>query len=99
MVSKIVVVGSANTNFVLSMPELPSKGETVLGGQFRMARGCKGAKPAAAAAHLGTVTHLGAQPSFPIRQKHDQFMVSSAPGRNPAVPAAVESTNSEEILS
>jgi ribokinase len=53
MKPKIVVIGSANTDFVLSMPELPSKGETVLGDQFRVARGGKGANQAVAAARLG----------------------------------------------
>lgn len=53
MTSKIVVVGSANTDFVLSMTELPSRGETVLGDQFRVVRGGKGANQAVAAARLG----------------------------------------------
>lgn len=64
MTSKIVVVGSANTDFVLSMAELPSKGETVLGDQFRVVRGGKGANQAVAAARLGAdvtlVARLGA---------------------------------------
>jgi ribokinase len=54
MTPKIVVVGSANTDFVLGVPELPSKGETVLGDQFRVVRGGKGANQAVAAARLGT---------------------------------------------
>ena len=53
MTPKIVVVGSANTDFVLGVPELPSKGETVLGDQFRVVRGGKGANQAVAAARLG----------------------------------------------
>jgi ribokinase len=64
MTPKIVVVGSANTDFVLTMPELPSKGETVLGGQFGVVRGGKGANQAVAAARLGAevtfVARLGA---------------------------------------
>ncbi len=50
---KIVVVGSANTDFVIQVPELPAKGESVLGGTFRVARGGKGANQAVAAARLG----------------------------------------------
>ncbi len=50
---RIVVVGSANTDFVLPVPELPSKGQTVLGSQFTVARGGKGANQAVAAARLG----------------------------------------------
>jgi ribokinase len=53
MTPKIVVVGSANTDFVLGVPELPSTGATVLGDQFRVVRGGKGANQAVAAARLG----------------------------------------------
>lgn len=53
MKPKIVVVGSSNTDFVLSVPQLPSKGETVLGDLFRVVRGGKGANQAVAAARLG----------------------------------------------
>ena len=53
MTPKIVVVGSANTDFVLGVPQMPSKGETVLGDQFRAVRGGKGANQAVAAARLG----------------------------------------------
>ena len=61
---KIVVVGSANTDFVLRVLELPSKGQTVLGDQFTIVRGGKGANQAVAAARLGAevtfVARLGA---------------------------------------
>jgi ribokinase len=50
---RIVVVGSANTDFVLQVPELPSKGQTVLGSRFTVAKGGKGANQAVAAARLG----------------------------------------------
>ena len=53
MTPKIVVVGSANTDFVLGVPDLPLKGETVLGNEFRVVRGGKGANQAVAAARLG----------------------------------------------
>ena len=53
MSPKIVVVGSANTDFVLGVPELPSRGATVLGNEFRVVRGGKGANQAVAAARLG----------------------------------------------
>ena len=61
MTPKIVVVGSANTDFVLTMPELPSKGETLLGNQFRVVRGGKGANQAVAAARLGAKVTLVAR--------------------------------------
>jgi ribokinase len=53
MKPKIVVVGSANTDFVIHLPRLPAKGETTLGDQFQVVRGGKGANQAVAAARLG----------------------------------------------
>ena len=53
MKPNIVVVGSANTDFVVHVPQLPARGETVLGGQFQTAGGGKGANQAVAAARLG----------------------------------------------
>ncbi|MBI5303346.1 MAG: ribokinase [Chloroflexi bacterium] len=59
----IVVVGSANTDMVLRCDRLPRAGETVLGGDFTMAQGGKGANQAVAVARLGMpitfVTRLG----------------------------------------
>ena len=51
--SKIVVVGSSNTDMVIKAAHLPGPGETVLGGQFLMNPGGKGANQAVAAARLG----------------------------------------------
>jgi ribokinase len=64
---KIVVVGSANTDFVLSVPQLPSKGESVLGDQFSVVKGGKGANQAVAAARLG------ASVTFVARLGNDSF--------------------------
>jgi ribokinase len=50
---RVVVVGSANTDFVVRVPRLPTPGETVLGGAFATAAGGKGANQAVAAARLG----------------------------------------------
>jgi len=50
---KIVVVGSANTDMVVKCPRIPSPGQTVIGGEFLMAAGGKGANQAVAAARLG----------------------------------------------
>jgi ribokinase len=67
MIPKIVVVGSANTDFVLRVPQLPSKGQTVLGDSFRVVRGGKGANQAVAAARLE------AQVTFVARLGTDSF--------------------------
>lgn len=51
--SKIVVVGSSNTDMVIRSEHLPAPGETVLGGHFLMNPGGKGANQAVAASKLG----------------------------------------------
>ena len=59
MTGRIVVAGSSNTDMILQMEHIPRPGETVLGGQFSMAPGGKGANQAVAAARAGgTVTFL-----------------------------------------
>ena len=50
---QIIVVGSSNTDMVIKSDHLPSPGETVLGGEFSMNPGGKGANQAVAAASLG----------------------------------------------
>ena len=58
----IVVVGSSNTDLVLSCPRLPNPGETLLGGDFQQFHGGKGANQAVAAARAGArVTFVGAR--------------------------------------
>lgn len=51
--SNIIVIGSSNTDMVIRCERLPGPGETVLGGEFMMNRGGKGANQAVAAARLG----------------------------------------------
>jgi ribokinase len=50
---KIVVVGSANTDMLVHVQNLPQPGETVLGGDYIQSQGGKGANQAVAAAKLG----------------------------------------------
>lgn len=64
---KIVVVGSSNTDMVVKTPHIPAPGETVLGGEFLMAAGGKGANQAVAAARLG------AEVTFVARVGRDVF--------------------------
>jgi ribokinase len=52
--TRVLVVGSANTDMVLRVPRIPRPGETVLGGAFAMAGGGKGANQAVAAARAGS---------------------------------------------
>jgi len=51
--SKIVVVGSSNTDMIIQLDKIPVPGETVLGGKFSTAAGGKGANQAVAAARAG----------------------------------------------
>lgn len=50
---KIVVIGSTNTDMVIKTGHLPTPGETILGGEFFMNPGGKGANQAVAASRLG----------------------------------------------
>lgn len=59
--SKIVVVGSSNTDMIIQVDRIPAPGETVLGGNFSTAAGGKGANQAVAAARAGAeVTFIAA---------------------------------------
>jgi len=51
--SKIVIVGSYNTDLMSKTPWLPKHGETVLGGPFKLGPGGKGSNQAVATARLG----------------------------------------------
>lgn len=66
-VPKIVVVGSINTDMVIRTPHLPRPGETVLGGEFMMNAGGKGANQAV------TVHRLGADLTFIAKVGFDVF--------------------------
>lgn len=50
---QITVIGSINTDMVVRTPMLPKPGQTVVGGEFFMTAGGKGANQAVAAARLG----------------------------------------------
>jgi ribokinase len=67
MAGKIVVAGSSNTDMILQMDHIPRPGETILGGQFSMAAGGKGANQAVAAARAG------GQVTFLARVGRDMF--------------------------
>lgn len=50
---KILVIGSSNTDMTVKSPTLPKPGETIIGGDFLMGPGGKGANQAVAAKRLG----------------------------------------------
>lgn len=55
---QILVVGSANMDLMIRLPRMPLPGETILGGEFHMVRGGKGANQAVACARLGASTWM-----------------------------------------
>jgi ribokinase len=50
---KIIVIGSSNTDMVVKVPHIPASGETILGSEFFVIPGGKGANQAVAAARAG----------------------------------------------
>ena len=60
---KVVVIGSSNTDMVVKTERIPALGETILGGDFFMNQGGKGANQAVAVfrmkGDLVFITHLG----------------------------------------
>lgn len=53
MKPKIIVIGSSNTDMVVKVPHVPAPGETILGTDFMIIAGGKGANQAVAAARAG----------------------------------------------
>jgi ribokinase len=53
MKPRILVVGSSNTDMIIKLDRIPKPGETVLGGDFGIAAGGKGANQAVGAARAG----------------------------------------------
>src|SRR5258708_13797268 len=72
--SRVVVVGSSNTDMIVRADRLPMPGETVLGGDLSTAAGGKGANQAVAAARLG------AHVTFVARVGADMFGPQGLPG-------------------
>jgi ribokinase len=70
MAAHVAVVGSLNMDLVVRAPRLPSPGETIIGHDFHILPGGKGANQAVAAARLG------ARVSMVGRVGHDAFACS-----------------------
>lgn len=64
---KIIVIGSSNTDMVCKTSKIPSLGETVLGGEFIMTDGGKGANQAV------TISRLGGDLTFVAKVGNDIF--------------------------
>jgi ribokinase len=91
----IFVIGSSNTDMIIKLDRAPQPGQTVLGGEFAMAAGGKGANQAVAAARAG------GQVTFVARVGQDMFGEQAVAGfvrdgidvryvtRDPAAPSGV----------
>jgi ribokinase len=58
MKPRILVVGSSNTDMIIKMERIPRPGETIIGGEFTIAAGGKGANQAVGAARAGGAVTL-----------------------------------------
>ncbi len=93
--SRIMVVGSSNTDMVVKTPRLPGPGETVIGGEFVTVPGGKGANQAVAAARLGAevvfVARVGCDVfgDSSLRNFEREGLVTEYVVRDPAKPSGV----------
>jgi ribokinase len=71
---KIVVIGSSNTDMVVSSPKMPAPGETIIGGEFNVFPGGKGANQSVAAARAN------AEVIFIAKVGDDDFAKNSIKG-------------------
>lgn len=71
---KLVIVGSSNTDMVVRTPRIPEPGETILGGEFAILQGGKGANQAVAAARAGS------EVTFIARVGNDDFGKAAVQG-------------------
>src|SRR5436190_412458 len=87
--ARIVVVGSTNVDMVVRAPRIPRPGETVLGGEFLLNPGGKGANQAVAAARLGgEVTLTAVARAVELAKKHGRRVLLN-PAPYMAVPDAI----------
>jgi ribokinase len=81
MSAAIVVLGSLNMDFVVRVPHLPAPGETVLGGDFQMIPGGKGANQACAAGKLagrGVVVRMAGRVGYDLFADHLKASLAAA---------------------
>ena len=77
----IVVAGSLNMDFVVSVDTLPAPGQTVLGAGFQMLPGGKGANQACAAGKLGeggVLTRMAGRVGYDVFADHLKASLSTA---------------------
>jgi ribokinase len=92
MTPVIVVVGSLNMDFVVAVEHLPAPGETVLGSNFQMIPGGKGANQACAAGRLASsaIVRMAGRVGYDIFADHLKASLAAA-GVDVAAVAATRS--------
>ncbi|MGH9663761.1 MAG: ribokinase [Bryobacteraceae bacterium] len=81
MNAAVVVIGSLNMDFVVRVEHLPAPGETILGREFRMIPGGKGANQACAAGRLGegrVRTRMAGRVGYDLFADHLKASLSAA---------------------
>jgi ribokinase len=80
MTPAIVVVGSLNMDFVVAVEHLPAPGETVLGGNFQMIPGGKGANQACAAGRLASsaIVRMAGRVGYDVFADHLKASLAAA---------------------
>src|SRR2546426_4493608 len=92
---RLVVIGSANTDLVIRVPQLPHPGETVTGGRFEIVAGGKGANQAVAAARAGArvtlIANVGRDPfgDAALKGLRRERINTRHVARSPATPSGV----------
>ncbi|MEC5425276.1 ribokinase [Virgibacillus sp. C22-A2] len=104
----ITVIGSINTDMVTVTESLPNQGETVIGDQFKMKPGGKGANQAVAAARLGANVQMigkvgqdqnGADMLKALKKENVSIrMVETAPKINTGIANIILSNNDNRII-
>src|SRR5438477_1007308 len=91
----VVVIGSANTDLVIRVPQLPHPGETVTGVSFQVLAGGKGANQAVAAARAGArvtfIANVGRDPfgDAAVKGLRREKISTDYVARSPAAPSGV----------
>ena len=99
MAGRVIVVGSVNIDFVITVERLPAAGETVTGGRFGRHHGGKGGNQAVAAARLGASTiFIGAVGSDPFGEDVRAALVADQVDVGNLVTIAGEATGLAFIL-
>jgi ribokinase len=93
MAHRVIVVGSANVDYVIRVPTLPAAGETLLGAAMRVLPGGKGMNQAVASARLAAEVHfVGAVGADPDGRMLLDVLAAEGVGTDDVIVSAEERT-------